>query len=100
MQLNDLDTPCLVLDELRMQDNIARMQGHLDALGVSFRPHVKTSKARRQRDADARGITVSTLKEAEDFFAGGFDAVAIASTNLAVMRRRRIHRTPDAQLRT
>ncbi len=90
MQLNELDTPCLVLDELRMQDNIARMQGHLDALGVLFRPHVKTSKcldvARRQRDAGARGITVSTLKEAEEFFDGGFDdifyAVAIAPTKV------------------
>ena len=90
MQLNELDTPCLVLDELRMQDNIARMQGHLDALGALFRPHVETSKcldvARRQRDAGARGITVSTLKEAEEFFDGGFDdifyAVAIAPTKV------------------
>ncbi len=90
MQLHDLDTPCLVLDEARMQHNIARMQERMTALGVSFRPHVKTSKcldvARQQRDAGARGITVSTLKEAEEFFDGGFDdifyAVAIAPNKM------------------
>ncbi|MEO6566188.1 MAG: alanine racemase, partial [Casimicrobiaceae bacterium] len=90
MQLHDLDTPCLVIEESRMQHNIARMQGHMTALGVAFRPHVKTSKcmevARRQREAGARGITVSTLKEAEEFFDGGFDdifyAVAIAPNKM------------------
>ncbi|MEO8124096.1 MAG: alanine racemase [Burkholderiales bacterium] len=90
MQLHDLDTPCLVIDEVGMQHNIARMQRHMNALGVSFRPHVKTSKclevALQQRDAGARGITVSTLKEAEEFFDGGFDdilyAVAIPPTKV------------------
>ena len=47
-----------------------------------FRPHVKTSKCldvvRQQRDAGARGITVSTLKEAEEFFDGGFDDIFYA----------------------
>ena len=91
MHVHELDTPCAVIDEGRMQHNIARMQRHMDALCVSFRPHVKTSKcldvARRQRDQGARGITVSTLKEAEEFFDGGFDdifyAVAIAPTKVA-----------------
>lgn len=86
MRLQDLDTPCALIDEERMQHNIARMQRRLDALGVSFRPHAKTTKClevvRRQREAGARGITVSTLKEAQEFFLGGFDdilyAVAIA----------------------
>jgi D-serine deaminase-like pyridoxal phosphate-dependent protein len=58
-----------------MQRNIARMQSRMDALGVRFRPHVKTSKCpevvTRQIAAGARGITVSTLKEAERFLAEG-----------------------------
>jgi D-serine deaminase-like pyridoxal phosphate-dependent protein len=62
--------------------NIRRLQQHLDALGVALRPHVKTSKcvavATLQRDAGARGITVSTLKEAEQFFAAGFDDILYA----------------------
>nr|WP_184805124.1 alanine racemase [Nitrospirillum iridis] len=69
-----------------MDANIARMQARMGALGVRFRPHVKTAKClevvRRQVAAGARGLTVSTLKEAERFFAAGYGdilyAVAIA----------------------
>ena len=77
-----LETPQLLLDEARMARNIARMQARMDALGVRFRPHVKTSKCpevvRRQLAAGARGITVSTLKEAERFFAEGIDDILYA----------------------
>ena len=64
-RLTGLQTPAAVVDESRMNRNIARMQEHLDRLGVRFRPHVKTAKclpvARRQIEAGARGITVSTV---------------------------------------
>ena len=90
MDLGDLETPRLVLDAARMQRNIDRMQARMSALGVRFRPHVKTSKCtevvRRQLAAGARGITVSTLKEAEQFAAAGVDdilyAVGIAPAKL------------------
>lgn len=89
MELN-LETPALLLNEARMQNNMARMQERMNLLGVAFRPHVKTSKclevARRQLALGARGITVSTLKEAEQFFAAGVDdilyAVAIVPNKL------------------
>ncbi|MCE3272836.1 MAG: Type [Ramlibacter sp.] len=75
MTLDQLDTPAALVDLQRMQRNIARMQARLDSLGVRFRPHVKTSKCvqvmQAQRAAGARGITVSTLREAEQFFAAG-----------------------------
>jgi D-serine deaminase-like pyridoxal phosphate-dependent protein len=92
MNLTELDTPAALIDETRLAHNIARMQQRMDALGVRLRPHVKTAKslAHRQRDAGARGITVSTLKEAEQFFADGFDdilyAVCIAPTKLPAVR--------------
>lgn len=70
-----VNTPAVIIDAARMQANISRMQARMDALGVCFRPHVKTSKClpvvRAQLAAGARGITVSTLKEAEEFFAAG-----------------------------
>jgi threo-3-hydroxy-D-aspartate ammonia-lyase len=82
MTLHTLDTPAALIDQGRLHRNIARMQQQLDGLGVAFRPHVKTSKcvpvATLQRDAGARGITVSTLKEAEAFFAAGFDDILYA----------------------
>jgi len=75
VNLRDIETPAALIDETRMAANIARMQTHLTSLGVRLRPHVKTSKcievARRQQAAGAEGITVSTLKEAEQFFAAG-----------------------------
>ncbi len=73
--LQTLETPAALVDAQRLQRNIERMQQRMNALGVTFRPHVKTTKClqvvQRQLDAGASGITVSTLKEAEQFFAAG-----------------------------
>src|SRR5690348_9484021 len=81
-RLADLDTPAALVDFGRVRRNVARMQARMDALGVAFRPHVKTSKClpvvRAQLAAGARGITVSTLKEAEAFFAAGITDIVYA----------------------
>lgn len=98
-RLPELDTPAALVDTRRMQANIDRMQRRMDALGVRFRPHVKTSKClpvvQAQLAAGAAGITVSTLKEAEQFFAAGIAdilyAVGIAPARLPqvlALRRR------------
>jgi D-serine deaminase-like pyridoxal phosphate-dependent protein len=80
--LSDLETPALVLDQDRMQQNIARMRASLARFDVVFRPHVKTSKSiqvTRSTLGQASGpITVSTLKEAEYFFASGFTDILYA----------------------
>ena len=95
----DLPTPSALLDARRVQCNIIRMQQRMEALGVRLRPHVKTSKSvavvQAQVQAGAQGITVSTLKEAEEFFAAGVAdilyAVGIVPTKLpqALALRRR-----------
>lgn len=90
MKLDQLDTPAALVDIPRMNRNVARMQSRMSALGVRFRPHVKTTKClevvRTQLAAGATGITVSTLKEAEAFFAAGVTdilyAVSIAPSKL------------------
>jgi D-serine deaminase-like pyridoxal phosphate-dependent protein len=90
MTLDDLLTPALVLDEGRMTRNIDRMREKLRALGVAFRPHVKTCKsieiARRMMTSPAGPITASTIKEAEQFFDEGVNdilyAVGIAPAKL------------------
>ncbi|MFM7532714.1 MAG: DSD1 family PLP-dependent enzyme [Rubrivivax sp.] len=80
--LAGLDTPCALVDVPRLQHNISRMQQRLDGLGVAFRPHVKTSKClpvvRSQLAAGARGITVSTLREAKQFHAAGISDILYA----------------------
>lgn len=80
--LSTLDTPAALIDRSKMQANIARMQQQMNSLGVHFRPHVKTSKClpvvQAQIAAGAQGITVSTLKEAEQFFAAGITDILYA----------------------
>jgi D-serine deaminase-like pyridoxal phosphate-dependent protein len=80
--LHTLDTPAAIIDLPRAMKNIRRMQDHMNALGVAFRPHVKTTKCeqvvRAQLEAGARGITVSTLKEADQFFASGITDILYA----------------------
>jgi len=90
MTLDDLLTPSLVIDEGRMTRNIDRMRRRVAVLGVSLRPHVKTAKSlevvRRLMTTPRGPITVSTLKEAEQFFADGVTdilyAVGIAPAKL------------------
>ncbi|MFT0173196.1 DSD1 family PLP-dependent enzyme [Paraburkholderia mimosarum] len=90
MNLESLNTPAALIDVVRMHRNIERMQRRMNALGVKFRPHVKTTKCEQvvkaQMDAGAQGITVSTLKEAEQFLARGIRdivyAVGMAPTKL------------------
>jgi D-serine deaminase-like pyridoxal phosphate-dependent protein len=90
MRLADLETPALLLDAPKMRANIARMNAVVARHGVTLRPHLKTGKsvevARAMIEGWDGGATVSTLKEAEQFFAAGFDdilyAVGIAPNKL------------------
>ena len=80
--LEPLNTPAALIDLARMQRNIALMQGRARQLGVALRPHVKTSKCMEvtaaQIAAGAQGVTVSTLKEAEQFHAQGITNILYA----------------------
>lgn len=73
--LSQLPTPCAVIDKPRMRRNIARLRRHLEPLEVTFRPHLKTCKsariAREVMTSPQGPATVSTIREAEQFFAAG-----------------------------
>lgn len=79
--LSDVLTPMPVIDEDRLEANIARAQGFMDAQGLAFRPHIKTHKiievARAQIAAGAVGINCQKLTEAEVFAEAGFDDILI-----------------------
>jgi D-serine deaminase-like pyridoxal phosphate-dependent protein len=81
--LAELETPALLVDAPKLERNLEKMQRRADALGVRLRPHVKTHKCmpilRRQLALGARGITVSTLKEADTFHAQGVTEVLYAA---------------------
>ena len=86
----ELTTPTLILDRQRLIGNATRMRDKLASLGVTLRPHVKTSKSIDVLKILAGGtdvpITVSTLAEARYFFAHGVRdilyAVGIAPVKL------------------
>lgn len=69
--LQALNTPCLLLDEIRLQRNINRLRSHLKGRDVKFRPHLKTIKSLQIADLiiEAPGgcAAVSTLREAEAY---------------------------------
>ena len=72
----DVETPALLLYRDVMERNLKRMADRATRLGVALRPHIKTHKClelgRRQEAHGAKGVTVSTLFEAEAFARGGF----------------------------
>jgi D-serine deaminase-like pyridoxal phosphate-dependent protein len=80
--LDELDTPCLVVDLERLEANIQAWQAAVSAGGAGLRPHVKTHKspvlAHMQLDAGAIGITVAKLGEAEVFVAHGCQDIFVA----------------------
>lgn len=82
MSFDRVPTPALLLDLDVLERNLSRMADRCAALGVALRPHVKTHKcleiAERQRALGARGITVSTLREARVFADRGLDDVTWA----------------------
>jgi D-serine deaminase-like pyridoxal phosphate-dependent protein len=82
MNLTSLETPALILDRAKVSANCARMRSRLDSFGVALRPHVKTAKsldvAKLAHGGKTGPITVSTLKEAEFFYANGFSDILYA----------------------
>jgi len=82
MNLNDLQTPVLLLNRRRLTANLERMGDKATAHGVALRPHLKTAKsadiARLATAGQPGGITVSTIKEAAYFIAQGFTDITYA----------------------
>jgi len=82
MKLSELTTPCALVERSIVEANTARMRARAKDLGVRLRPHVKTHKtlegARLQLGAEVGPIAVSTLAEAHQFAAWGFDDITYA----------------------
>ena len=74
-KIDDLDTPSVLIDLDRVEDNLRRAQDYADAHGLKLRPHIKTHKipelARRQVELGAVGITCQKLGEVEAMADGG-----------------------------
>jgi D-serine deaminase-like pyridoxal phosphate-dependent protein len=83
----DLDTPALVLDLDKLEQNINTMRTSLAATKVGARPHAKTHKsadiAKMQIAAGAVGICTAKLSEAEALFAEGVQKICMTTSNLS-----------------
>ena len=92
--VSELETPSVLIDLDKMEDNIESMQKHCDDLGINFRPHIKTHKipdiARRQIEAGAVGIACQKVSEAEVFAAAGFSDIQIPYNIVGRRKTRRL----------
>jgi D-serine deaminase-like pyridoxal phosphate-dependent protein len=85
MTIDDLPTPCLVLDRSILRANLDAMAVAVGRLGVALRPHMKTAKsidvarlAMSRPQVRTEGITVSTVAEAEYFVGHGINDILYA----------------------
>jgi D-serine deaminase-like pyridoxal phosphate-dependent protein len=80
--LEGIETPALLLDVQKLARNCARMRERVNGKGTVLRPHVKTAKCvevtRIALGADTGPITVSTLREADEFLQNGFTDILYA----------------------
>jgi D-serine deaminase-like pyridoxal phosphate-dependent protein len=80
--LEELDTPCLILDKSLLEKNCQKARKKCRELNTILRPHVKTPKsievAKIALDNKEGPITVSTLNEAEYFANAGFKDILYA----------------------
>jgi D-serine deaminase-like pyridoxal phosphate-dependent protein len=81
--VDDIDTPCLVVDLDAMERNIRRIMEYCGGHGVAWRPHAKSYKssaiARKVVDAGAIGVTCAKLGEAEVIAQAGVRDLLIAN---------------------
>jgi len=91
--IQSLRTPCLLLNEQRMDANIAAVKAQARKLNISLRPHGKSPKCKevveRMWDGGKRQITVSTLREAEYYSRFGWNDILL-TTPVALRKLGRI----------
>lgn len=80
---SQLDTPCLLLDNQKLQHNLKAMQLHVQKYQKHYRPHCKTHKASKiaqmQMAYGAIGLSVALISEAEGLVEAGLDKILITS---------------------
>ena len=81
--LQDIDTPCLMVNLDALDRNIERMSKLVSGAKARLRPHAKSHKtpyiAHRQLALGASGICCAKLGEAEAMVAGGINDILVTS---------------------
>jgi D-serine deaminase-like pyridoxal phosphate-dependent protein len=96
VKITSLRTPCVLIDQRRLERNIDRMQQAAEAGGKRLRPHAKTHKspdvALTQIARGAVGICCAKLGEAEALAAEGIEDILITSPVVPVQAVARLAR--------
>ncbi len=82
MEIDELDTPVLIVDQDILEENISSMAACAKDAGIALRPHTKTHKspaiALKQLKAGSLGITCAKLGEAEVMAQAGINDILVA----------------------
>src|SRR5271154_7250685 len=94
MTFETLDTPCVLIECVRVEANLRHAQAYADAHGLKLRPHIKTHKltrfARRQVELGAVGITCQKLGEAEVMADAGIEDIFLPYNILGTSKLARL----------
>ena len=92
--LEELDTPCLIVDLDTAEKNILKMELAANSMGVSMRPHAKTHKssywAKKQIEAGAIGICCAKVGEAEVMARAGIGEILIPNQIIGAKKIQRL----------
>ncbi len=97
--IHDIETPAVLIDLDVVEANIQRAQSLFDALGIGFRPHIKTHKipylAELQMKQGAIGIAAQKMSEAEVFAAAGCSDILLCFNVLSPAKIARVRALRD-----
>lgn len=92
--INQLETPCIIVDDVIVERNISRFQQYCNEHNLTLRPHIKTHKipefAVRQLKAGAVGINCQKISEAEIFADAGIKDILITFNILGTEKLSRL----------
>ena len=95
-QLSAVETPAVLIDLERVEQNVLRFQSYCDRHGIALRPHIKTHKLPRfaalQIETGAIGITCQKVGEAEVMVAAGIEDILITYNILGDSKLQRLAR--------
>src|SRR3954454_17846198 len=81
MNIQELDTPAIIVDLNILENNIGRLSKYAGEHGLHLRPHVKTHKipaiAKMQIASGCTGISVPKVGEAEVMADAGIDDILV-----------------------
>ncbi len=94
MKLQDLETPCVLIDLNKVESNLQRAHDYARAHNLSLRPHIKTHKsprfAKRQMALGSIGITCQKVGEAEVMVAAGLKDILIPYNLIGPQKLKRL----------